>query len=98
MESTDLIGQFEKLDADGSGALDPSELLAQMPDGDREKAREVVAMMDADADGRVSYREFVDFYLGGFPGDEALNDADDSVDLTALTDSDGDGLYEISED
>ena len=96
MEGSDLLNQFEALDGDGSGLLDATELLAQMPEGDREKAQGVLAMMDADSDGRVSYKEFVGFYYGGLAADEAISDADDSVNLDNLTDSDGDGYYEES--
>ncbi len=96
MERKDLLKQFETLDTDGSGTLDATELMTQMPDGSREKAESVLDMMDFDGDGKVSYKEFVRFYFGGFEEDVAMTDADGSVVLDQLTDPDGDGVYEES--
>ena len=96
MSNEELVAQFSALDADGSGTIAASELLAQMPEGDQAKAQAVLAMMDTNEDGRVSYEEFVGFYLGGFEADESLQDADRDVPLDSLTDPDGDGFYERS--
>ena len=76
MDEANLMKQFASLDADGSGFLSTAELLAQMPDGNREKASAVLAMMDANADGLVSYREFVEFYFDGDQPEERMNPTD----------------------
>ena len=96
MDRSHLLKQFAGLDTDGSGTLDASELMAQMPDGSRQKAETILDMMDFDGDGQVSYKEFVRFYFGGFEEDVAMTDADGNVVLEQLTDPDGDGVYEES--
>ena len=100
MENSDLMTQFERLDADGSGFLSVVELLAQMPAGSREKAQTVLDMMDGDADGRVSYKEFVGFYFGGFEPAEVTRWSEDSVELEPTNDPDdtnNDGLIDSYE-
>ena len=67
----DLRKQFAHLDRDGSGYIEPLELLAGMGGGDLSRAKQIIEMMDLDGDGRVSLEEFLGFYgeLAGNPNE-----------------------------
>jgi len=49
--------QFASLDTDGSGGLDFEEAVAGFGRGDAGKARSMIAEMDADKDGMISWEE-----------------------------------------
>ena len=88
MSTTNLEQQFKALDTDNSGLISPDELLSQMPDGTLENARGVLAMLDENQDGQVSYMEFIRFYQEIEPSaDDAMSHVDD-VDYVAASDSD----------
>lgn len=57
-----LEDQFRALDKDGSGCVSPEELLALMPGSLLRHAKEVLAMLDTDGDGRISLDEFMTAY------------------------------------
>ena len=99
MVHSDLMQQFESLDADGSGFLSRDELLVQMPERSREKARSVLEMMDNNADGKVSYKEFVDFYFEGFDAVE-IGGSEDSVEVddSNPADTNNDGIIDSYEE
>ena len=62
MDEKALAARFAELDKDNSGFITVKELLDGMPELDRKKAESVLAVMDVDGDGHISYEEFVSFW------------------------------------
>lgn len=62
MKHKELRKQFADLDLDDSGGITPEELLARMPEGSLEDARQVLAMLDLNGDGKISLEEFLAAY------------------------------------
>lgn len=65
-ELTDMVGYiFERMDQDGSGTLNKQEFVAALTSMElgltRREINTVMFQIDQDADGNVSYREFVPF-------------------------------------
>jgi|GEM_PF-5960787 len=90
MNEHSLHENFASLDTDQSGFITIDELLSQMPEGSFGKARQILNMMDVNQDGRVSYREFLQFY--GEPvaeQDEALAHIDDGINYIDAVDQQG---------
>ena len=57
-----LVRRFKAMDADGSGKLTSKEIMDEVPGADRYKAGQILAVMDVDSDGLVSYVEFLESY------------------------------------
>ena len=76
----DYRGAFRELDDDDSGELDQDEFRSAMRNlGLRlssAELRQLVNLFDADGDGVVSYREFIDF-VEKIPVDESSESKDD---------------------
>ena len=57
---------FRKFDRDGNGYISPDELLYVVCNSgeklSREEAEELISMFDKNADGQLSWEEFVDFF------------------------------------
>ena len=62
MKDATLRGRFRAMDVDGSGKLGSREIMEQISGADRYKAEQIIAAMDVDVDGLVSYEEFLDSY------------------------------------
>ena len=57
---------YRKFDRDGNGYISPDELLYVVCNSgeklSREEAEELISMFDKNADGQLSWEEFVDFF------------------------------------
>ena len=61
-----LLSFFRKFDRDGNGYISPDELLYVVCNSgeklSREEAEELISMFDKNADGQLSWEEFVEFF------------------------------------
>ena len=55
-------------------------------------------MMDSNADGKVSYKEFVDFYFEGFDAEMAGSEDSDEGDSSDPADTNNDGIIDSYEE
>jgi plastin-1 len=80
-EEEDYIGQlFKSLDRDGDGALNESDLEAVMPDVDPERIQELIAILDSNGDGSITFEEFrsnFDAFVSASQGDNEDDDDDE---------------------
>lgn len=61
-----LLSFYRKFDRDGNGYISPDELLYVVCNSgeklSREEAEELISMFDKNADGQLSWEEFVEFF------------------------------------